>query len=121
MTAAVHKVMDGHADGINIDIETYLGSKPDPALPAALTKLARKAADAMHSAVPGSHVTFDVYVLGINLGRGLFLDANVGVATAVCFARCVSMEYPRIKPGVCTGMQVQLLYLRSGVAQPTFQ
>ena len=53
---SVAKVSAAYADGFNIDIES---SQSDPIQVQALTRLTRKAVNAMRKANPYSHVTFD--------------------------------------------------------------
>lgn len=53
----VRKVHDGFLDGLNLDIED---SATDPDDVRALSSLSARTAEAMHKAVPGSQVTFDV-------------------------------------------------------------
>ena len=89
---SVTKVISSFADGFNIDIE-YAASDPDDI--AALTAIAKRAADAMHAVNPHSHVTFDVPSEGlVQEGCGQQYGRNYdfkGLADALDFL--VVMDY----------------------------
>ena len=56
VAAGVARVKAAKADGLNLDVEI---AQDDPQQLAGLTPACKQMADAMHSAQPGSHVTFD--------------------------------------------------------------
>ena len=102
VNASVGKAVASFADGFNIDIEF---SASDPADIAALTRLATKAADAMHAANPHSHVTFDVPSEGlVQEGCGLQYGRNYNfTALAEVLDFLVVMDYDSNSPHSAVG------------------